>query len=164
MEVPEVIFWKNMENFLKCTIPSHLKCIIERAGFVNPALEDLTEREITGIESDVRGLSELANLPVGDPLLRKYLGKYIEKPKDFKLMSGERALLLKIAGAVKAKSWPFFVKNKSQRSSQQVAAKQADVTDEVALITRISDYFESRYAKPKFNFICPPLPNFHTQM
>lgn len=128
------IFWQKIEFVLKCTVPEHIKRALDRTGYINPALEDLTVEGINAIEADIR------ELPPEDPDVRIFLGINNRSISSFKLMSGERALLMKMSKAVKTKGWPFFTKKRNQRSG----TNDRKNVDEVALRTRIIDYYQQR--------------------
>ncbi|EDS26980.1 srpk [Culex quinquefasciatus] len=143
MEGFEENFWKKAEAQLKCPVPAHLKRVLQRTGYLNCALEDLSEGQIRSIEEDIRSLPELTNLRPGNPKIAEFCGEYTEKCADFKLMEGERALLLKLSQVVKAKGWGFFLKgSKSKRPGP--GATRGDSTDELALRLKLKDYFAAR--------------------
>lgn len=108
-------------------MPAHLKKILERTGYLNCALEDLSDIQIRNIEENIRTLPELRNLRPGHPKIAEYCGKYIEKPEDFKLMAGESALLLKLAGIVKTQGWSFFI-NESENKRAGAARGFTKIT------------------------------------
>lgn len=69
------IFWTKMVAWLKCPVPNHIKHAVARTGYINPALEDLTEEAINQIERDVQNLPEgkrYPSIPWSDILLAYY--------------------------------------------------------------------------------------------
>ncbi|XP_038109069.1 uncharacterized protein LOC119766869 isoform X2 [Culex quinquefasciatus] len=136
------IFWQKMASVLKCMIPEHIKNVVERTGFVNPALEDLNSDGLNLIEINIRTLPEATRFPT-DPQLHKYLDCYTQDIRDFRLMAGERALLLKMAQAVKRKGWSYFTQRPSEKRvacSDQLSRTK----DEESLRLRILDYYMQR--------------------
>lgn len=156
------IFWTKMGTFLKCSVPDHIKNVVERTGYINPALEDLTDERISRIETDIRALPEAKKVPM-DPNLRKYMDSFTEDITDFRLMAGERALLLKMAQAIKRKDWSYFTQR--QGAKRVVCADESSRNkDAESLRLRIFDYYTQRNdGSEKFNDLMESLPNLLIQ-
>lgn len=86
-------------------VPKSIRDILEYVGFVNGALANISDAEITAIEQDVKKASaKKLSLAIQENL------KKFDSPSEFHFLSGDRAIIKLIAGAVKKRGINYYFK------------------------------------------------------
>lgn len=119
-------------------IPDGIKAILEYAGFINGALGELNDKEMAAIENDIRRIP----FEAADETIEICYRKFQNNPENFRFVSGERALLLMLAAAVKKKGINHYLKPQKTVSTP---ADPSSITNEKDILKRkIIEYFEKK--------------------
>lgn len=131
-------------------IPHSVKSTLEYTGYLNAALGDIGDDEITNIEQDVKNISTTT----APKELLKCFEKFGNQLKDFRFLAGERAILKLLAATVKRRGINHFFR-KERKAANSIATipglptakvQMEQDMDHASLIRqRVIKYYQTRY-------------------
>lgn len=126
-------------------IPPVVRHSIEYAGYVNAALGEINEAEIKAIEEDMQRIPKSQS--DSNAKLRNCFEKFENEPKDFRFLSGDKAIIRMLAATIQKRGFNHYMKRQKifKKSHQTQHRTTENVVDcESAIRRRVLEFYQKR--------------------